>query len=67
MIYHSGRGGYRGGIKPKTPEHLKRETLSIRLPKWIITEIKQKAGTNSTGKYIEDMLIQHLDLKQPTK
>ncbi len=37
------RGGKRAGAgRKKKPEHLKREILTIRLPKWMIEQIKSK-------------------------
>jgi len=37
------RGGKRAGAgRKKKPEHLKRELLTIRLPKWMIEQIKSK-------------------------
>ncbi len=37
------RGGKRiGSGRKKKPEHLKRELLTIRLPKWMIEQIKSK-------------------------
>jgi len=37
------RGGKRTGSgRKKKPEHLKRELLTIRLPKWMIEQIKSK-------------------------
>ena len=37
------RGGKRTGAgRKKKPEHLKRELLTIRLPKWMIEQIKSK-------------------------
>ena len=49
------RGGARkgAGCKP-APEHLKRERVTIRLPKWLIEWLKKY--TNQ-GKTIEDALI----------
>ena len=37
------RGGKRAGAgRNKKPEHLKRELLTIRLPKWMIEQVKNK-------------------------
>ncbi len=37
------RGGKRTGAgRKKLPSHLKRELLTIRLPQWMITQLKQK-------------------------
>jgi hypothetical protein len=37
------RGGKRAGAgRKKLPSHLKRELLTIRLPQWMITQLKQK-------------------------
>ncbi len=37
------RGGKRAGAgRKKKPSHLRRELLTIRLPAWIISQLKQK-------------------------
>lgn len=37
------RGGKRAGAgRKKKPAHLRRELLTIRLPAWIISQLKQK-------------------------
>ena len=56
------RGGKRTGSgRKKKPEHLKRELLTIRLPKWMIEQIKSKG---EIGYVIEYQLEQNdfLDL-----
>lgn len=56
------RGGKRVGAgRKKKPEHLKRELLTIRLPKWMIEQIKSKG---EIGYIIEDQLSKNdfLDL-----
>jgi len=48
------RGGKRPGAgRKKKPEHLKRELLTIRLPKWMIEQIKNKG---EIGYIIESQL-----------
>ena len=47
-------GGKRTGAgRKKKPEHLKRELLTIRLPKWMIAQIRIKG---EIGYIIEDQL-----------
>ena len=37
------RGGRRTGAgRKKKPEHLRRELLTIRLPRWMISQLKRK-------------------------
>ncbi len=36
------RGGYRGKPKPKLPPHLKRVRVNVRIPKWILDQLKAK-------------------------
>ncbi len=39
------RGGKRPGAgRKKMPSHLKRELLTIRLPRWMIDQLKEKGG-----------------------
>ena len=67
MKFHSGRGGWRGGGRPKgttIPAHLKRVKLNeFRLPQWIVEWIKSQ--DNSGGRIIEEALIKYYKLKQP--
>jgi len=44
--------------RPKTPDHLKRERLNIRLPVWMIDRLREEAGEGiSLGRHIEDILL----------
>jgi hypothetical protein len=36
------RGGYRGKPKPKLPLHLKRIRANVRIPKWMLDQLKAK-------------------------
>jgi hypothetical protein len=37
------RGGKRAGAgRKKRPEHLRREIITIRLPKWLIEQVKKR-------------------------
>ena len=57
------RGGKRTGAgRKKKPEHLKRELLTIRLPQWMIEQIKTKG---EIGYVIEDQLGRHDFLNLP--
>jgi len=48
------RGGKRTGAgRKKKPDHLRRELVTIRLPKWMISQIKNKG---EIGYLIEDQL-----------
>jgi hypothetical protein len=48
------RGGKRTGAgRKKKPDHLRRELVTIRLPKWMILQIKSKG---EIGYLIEDQL-----------
>ncbi|MBW2709494.1 MAG: hypothetical protein J7K96_01345 [Desulfobacteraceae bacterium] len=48
------RGGKRVGAgRRKKPEHLRRELLTIRLPKWMILQLKKNG---EIGYLIEDQL-----------
>ena len=67
MTFKSGRGGWRGGGRPKgskMPPHLKRVNLNnFRLPQWIVDWLK--AQPESGGRLIEAALIQHYKLRAP--
>ena len=67
MKFHSGRGGWRGGGRPKgstKPAHLKRVNLNdFRLPQWIVDWIKSQ--DYSGGRIIEEALINYYKLKHP--
>jgi hypothetical protein len=48
------RGGKRAGAgRKKKPDHLRRELLTIRLPQWMISQLKNKC---EIGYLIEDQL-----------
>mgnify|MGYP005630314505 FL=1 len=48
------RGGKRAGAgRKKKPDHLRRELLTIRLPQWMISQLKNKC---EIGYFIEDQL-----------
>ncbi len=50
------RGGKRAGAgRKKKPAHLRRELLTIRLPAWMISQLKQKG---QIAYLIEDRLAQ---------
>ena len=56
------RGGKRAGAgRKKKPGHLRRELLTIRLPRWMISQLKNKC---EIGYLIEDQLakIDFLDI-----
>jgi len=56
------RGGKRAGAgRKKKPDHLRRELLTIRLPRWMISQLKNKC---EIGYLIEDQLanIDFLDI-----
>ncbi len=57
------RGGKRVGAgRKKKPEHLRREVVSIRLPQWMILQLKNKG---EIGYLIESELARHDLLKLP--
>ena len=48
------RGGKRAGAgRRKKPDHLRRELVTIRLPRWMITQLK---NNGEIGYLIEDLL-----------
>ena len=48
------RGGKRAGAgSKKLPGHLKRQLLTIRLPQWMISQLKAKS---EIGYFIEELL-----------
>ena len=47
------RGGRRAGSGRKKPDHLRRELVTIRLPQWMISQLKSKG---EIGYLIEDQL-----------
>ena len=57
------RGGKRAGAgRKKKPDHLKRNLVTIRLPKWMIEQIKSKGEINYV---IEDQLGRNDFLELP--
>jgi len=55
------RGGKRAGAgSKKLPGHLKRELLTIRLPQWMISQLKVKIGY-----FIEEFLAKQDILNSP--
>ena len=57
------KGGKRTGAgRKKLPGHLKRELLTIRLPQWMISQLKAKG---QIGYVIELQLGRHDFLKLP--
>ena len=45
------RGGKRAGAgRKKKPDHLRRDLVTIRLPKWMIEQIKSKGEINYVTK-----------------
>ena len=57
------RGGKRAGAgRKKKPAHLRRELLTIRLPAWIISQLKQKG---QIAYVIEERLAQKNFLNIP--
>ena len=41
------RGGKRTGAgRKKKPDHLRREVIAIRLPRWMIEQLKDKGSVN---------------------
>lgn len=57
------RGGKRVGAgRKKKPDHLRRELLTIRLPQWMISQLKNEG---EIGFLIEDLLAKSGFLKIP--
>ncbi|RLB99579.1 MAG: hypothetical protein DRH90_20245 [Deltaproteobacteria bacterium] len=57
------RGGKRTGAgRKKKPDHLRRELLTIRLPQWMISQLKSKG---EIGYLIEDLLAKKGNLNPP--
>ncbi len=57
------KGGKRPGAgRKKKPDHLKREKVSIRLPKWMIEQLKDRG---EVGYEIEYQLVKANILKPP--
>ena len=57
------RGGKRTGAdRKKKPSHLRRELVTIRLPRWMITQLK---NNGEIGYLIEELLAKKGSLKLP--
>ena len=57
------RGGKRAEAgRKKLPGHLKRELLTIRLPQWMISQLKARA---EIGYFIEELLAKQDILNPP--
>lgn len=57
------RGGKRTGAgRKKKPDHLRRELVTIRLPQWMITQLK---NNGEIGYLIEELLAKKASLKPP--
>ena len=69
MTFKSGRGGWRGGGRPKgstISPHLKRVNLNdFRLPRWIVDWIKSQP--ESGGRVMEEAIVEYYKLKQLDK
>ena len=69
MKFKSGRGGWRGGGRPKgstIATHLKRINLNdFRLPKWIVDWLKKQ--NYSGGRLIEEAIVNYYKLTPPQK
>ena len=57
------RGGKRTGAgRKKKPDHLRREVIAIRLPRWMIDQLK---GMGSVNSVLEEHLVKSGFLKPP--
>ena len=57
------RGGRRTGAgRKKKPAHLRREVIAVRLPQWMITQLK---GMGSVNYVLEEHLVKSGLLKPP--
>jgi hypothetical protein len=57
------RGGKRiGAGRKKKPAHLRRELVTIRLPQWMISQLK---GNGQIGYLIENILVKEDFFKLP--
>jgi hypothetical protein len=57
------RGGKRTGAgRKKKPDHLRREVIAIRLPRWMIDQLKDKGSVNYI---LEEHLLKNGFLKPP--
>lgn len=58
------QGGKREGAGRKpAPDHLKRETCSVRLPRWLLEAVDEMEG--SRGELVERALLKTYKLKEP--
>jgi hypothetical protein len=57
------RGGKRTGAgRKRKPDHLRREVIAIRLPRWMIEQLKDKGSVNYV---LESQLLKDGFLKPP--
>ena len=57
------RGGKRAGAgRKKRPEHLRRKIVTIRLPKWLIEQVKKEG---EIGYLIEEYLVKQNFIEIP--
>jgi hypothetical protein len=70
MKFKSGRGGARPGAgrpkgiyKPIKPESERRQTIGVRLPKWMVQWLKNH--DDPAGRVIEKALMMVYKLKEP--
>lgn len=54
-------GNRKGAGRPAAPSHLKRNTMPIRIPQWLIDEIDDMNG--SRGEVVEKALINFYGIK----
>lgn len=58
------RGGKREGAgRPAAPDALKRNTMPVRLPQWLIEDVDRREG--SRGEQVEAALIKFYKLRPP--
>lgn len=57
------RGGKRAGAgRKKKPDHLRRELVTLRLPQWMISQLK---SNGEIGYLIEELLAKKASLNPP--
>jgi hypothetical protein len=57
------KGGKRPGAgRKRKPDHLRREVVAIRLPRWMIEQLKDQG---EIGYVLESRLLKDEDLKPP--
>jgi len=57
------RGGKRAGAgRKKKPDHLRRELVTLRLPQWMISQLKRNG---EIGYLIEELLAKNGSLNPP--